>query len=593
MNKINATRFMSQRELAAQLTELDLNHMEECTRGGIPLLVKDGKVYVDAEDHHTLIFGSTGSKKTRFFGMPAVKILSSAGESFLVTDPKGEIYERTAAETAARGYQVLCLNLRDFHNGVTWNPLLLPYDCYHSGNRGKAVEMVSELAAMIIGENMQDPFWSNTAADVLVGLMLVLLESAEREECNVKSIFSLWDQYLDNREEMLSGLRKRYGDTMIMRRFRSLENSSEKTVGSIESVVAGGLNRLDANEEFVEFLSQEGLEFAQVVRQKTAIYLVIPDENTYYHFIASIFMEQMYEALIAAAQEQPDCRLPIRMNYIVDEFANMPKMRNMASMITAARSRNIRFHLIIQSRVQLDEKYGAGAEVICDNCVNWVYLHSRDYKLLHTISELCGDVVYDNHMVLPLVSEFELQHLKKEEGEALVLAGRSLPCIVNLEDIDAYPDGEGEESSRKTVTKQKWLPVSVYHMKKSRSKSTCQYLPTREQMERQQMKRGMSRDTWLVGACNGVILIEDMADGKRVDSGAEIFRLCFAELADIEDAVELTWYKAPGTMRQHYYTLLCAGKPENACVTIQEIGEKCFTPVKINLAEKLKGAGIC
>lgn len=589
MNRMNTTRFMTQEELMQHLTEIDLGQQENCQAGGVPLLVRNHKAYVDTGDNHTLIFGATGSKKTRLLGMPTVEILSRAGESFLVTDPKGEIYEKTSESVQQRGYQVYCLNLRDFRSGASWNPISLPFDYYQQGDKSKAVEMISELARMIVGENVQDPFWSNTAADVITGLILILLEIADKEECNIKSVLSLWEQYLENKEEIMKLIRQQYSGTLIARKLRSLDNESNKTVGSIEAIVATGLNRLSANEEFVEFLSQKGMEFDKITSEKTAIYLIVPDENKFYHFIASLFMEQMYEVLIKEAQKSPQQKLKIRMNYIVDEFANIPKMENMDSMITAARSRNIRFNLLIQSKMQLEDKYGPLASVICDNCNNWVYLYSKDYELLSEISRLCGNVIYDNHMTIPLISEFELQHLKKEEGEALVLAGRNFPCIVNLADIDEYPL---VKSSKSRAVSQAWLPVCVFTLKKPRNRSTCQYSLIREMNERRRLKAGLSKDTWLVGACNGVILIEDSVTKKEALTGMGILRLCLNELADMDDSTDLEWYTADSSLQQAYYTQLYALSPEKVFMTIQEMGADKFTPLQKDFVQKLKGAGL-
>ena len=381
MNRMNSTRFMTQDELMKQLTAIDIENGSDCEAAGIPLLVKDKTAYVDTADNHTIIFGATGSKKTRLLGMPTVELLSRAGESFVVTDPKGEIYEKTVRNVSKRGYQIICLNLRELTKGETWNPLALPYDCYRAGEKGKAIEMISEIARMLAGHKSEDPFWTNSTADVLTGLMLILLEAADREECHIKSVLELWEQYLNNRNKMNEKFKCGFSNKLISRKLRSLHNDSNRTVGSIESLVATAINRIAANEEFVDFLSQKGMQFDMVTKEKTAIYLIIPDENQYYHFVAGLFMEQLYEVLIKEAQRSPNRRLSIRMNYIVDEFANIPKMENMDSMITAARSRNIRFYLIVQSKMQLEDKYKTAASVICDNFTNLIYLYSKDYEL--------------------------------------------------------------------------------------------------------------------------------------------------------------------------------------------------------------------
>ena len=135
-------------------------------------------------------------------------------------------------------------------------------------------------------------------------------------------------------------------------------NNSEKTVGSIEAFITMGLNKLAINEEFMQFLSMKGMDIEQMTEGKKAIYLIILDENKSYHFVASLFLEQLYEVLIRKAQQEADNMLPVRMNFLIDEFANIPKIENMDAMITTSRSRNIRFHLIVQGMEQLRHKYG-------------------------------------------------------------------------------------------------------------------------------------------------------------------------------------------------------------------------------------------
>lgn len=589
MNRINDTRFMTQEELASQLTAIDINSKEEIEAGGVPLLAKDGKVYVDTEDNHTIIFGATGSKKTRLLGMPSVEILSRAGESFMVTDPKGEIYEKTAASVSDRGYQIICLNLRDLTKGETWNPLLLPYDYYHNGEKGKAVEMISEISRMLAGHKADDPFWTNSTADVLAGFMLILMESASREECHIKSVLALWEQYLEKKSDFIKNIKNTYGNSLITRKISSIDNESNKTVGSIESLIVTALNRISANEEFVEFLSQDGMEFDTVTKQKTAIYLIIPDENKFYHFIASLFMEQLYEALIKEAQKHPQCKLGIRMNYIVDEFANIPTMQNMDSMITAARSRNIRFNLIVQSKMQLEDKYKAIASVICDNCSNWVYLYSKDYGLLSEISRLCGEVIYDNHMRMPLISEFDLQHLRKEDGEALVLAGRNYPCITNLPDIDVYPQ---MEANKKIPADCKvWEEPEVFRLNRINTKDRFAYIPKRGPWERMPLIPQKKADTWLVGTLNGMIMVEGLTTNKEIESGRAIIKMCMDEFKDWTGLFNMEWYVSVDKMQTGYY-LMANRNPMRVFISLDDLGRERFTAVDKSVTDRLKGAGI-
>ena len=581
MKKINSTRFMTQEEFTKQFVELDMN-AKNYSVGGIPMLVKDKKIYIDDQDSHTIIFGATGSKKTRMFVMPSIGIFARAGESFVVTDTKGELFERTIGDVEAQGYKRCCINLRNFRAGVTWNPLALPYRYYHSGKKAKAMEFATEMAKMVIGEkSTEEAFWSNTAIDVFSGFILLLFEKASEDECHFKSLFELWNSYTSDRKKMIGKIREEFAGTVIYQKIASLDNPSDKTVGSIEAFIVMGINKLCVNEEFVEFLSQEGLDLQQLTEEKNAIYIVIPDENTTYHFIVSLFLEQLYEVLLDKAQKEPLQKLPIRMNFLIDEFANIPKIQNMDAMITAARSRNIRFHLIVQGMKQLQQKYEEGAETITGNCNNWIYLYSKEFELLQEISRLCGEVVYDNNVRMPLFSEFDLQHLNKSEGEALVLAGRNYPCLSNLADIDEYPYPKG--SAVGTAVEQKWKKVSGLCLEKdNKQKYSCE--PVWEEGEDLLRLLKGEKDPkdcrWLVAVGpDGMIMAEGIYDKYWIENGSAIGALCCEKLNDRKLEPELLeWYQSASSVKSRYNFLL-KHFPQNVYVTLVDLGIDKFSKV--------------
>lgn len=581
MNRLNSTRFMTQEEFAKQFVELDMKE-EVYPVGGIPMLVKDDKIYIDAEDSHTIIFGATGSKKTRMFVMPSIGIFARAGESFVVTDTKGELYERTMSDVVAHGYKSCCLNLRDFHSGVTWNPFALPYRYYHNGKKAKAMEFATEMAKMIVGEGTtEDTFWPTTAIDVLSGFILLLFEKADEGECHLKALVDLWKTYVTSRRRTLEKIKAEFGDTVIYQKISSLDNPSDKTVGSIEAFVVMGINRLCVNEDFVEFLSQEGIDLEGLAKEKNAIYLVIPDENTTYHFVVSLFLEQLYEVLLDKAQKEPLQKLPIRMNFLIDEFANIPKIQNMDAMITAARSRNIRFHLIVQGMKQLQQKYEDGADTISGNCNNWIYLYSKEFELLQEISRLCGEVIYDNNVRMPLFSEFDLQHLSKVEGESLVLAGRNYPCLSNLADIDEYPYPKGKVGD--VVQWQKWEKISSFKWDKDESKNYyCKptWTEANDFLSMMSLEDKETELAWLVAVgADGMIMAEKIFEKSLIDNGSAIGALYCEQIHKKGWEPELLeWYQAPTKVRERY-NFMVKRFPRKVYMNLEHLGLEKFTKV--------------
>lgn len=145
--------------------------------------------------------------------------------------------------------------------------------------------------------------------------------------------------------------------------------------------------------------------------------------------------------------------LKYKVNWILDEFGNIATMPSFSSMITAARSRNMRYYMFVQSLNQIENKYEDYKNIIA-NCSK-IFLHSNESDTLNQISDLLGIKII-NGCKYPLASPSELQLLSKEKGEALVLKNRCKPYMTRLTDIDSFPmfSFEFEDipvKSRKTI----------------------------------------------------------------------------------------------------------------------------------------------
>lgn len=411
--------------------------------GGVPILGYEDTVYVDSQDTHTLIVGSTGSKKTRLIVMPTVRLLGWGNESMIISDPKAEIYHRTAGELEAQGYRVVVLNFREPDVGDTWNPLHIPYTFYKDGNIDRACEMVNDIAKNIIAAslNSTDPFWMDSAADLFFGLVLTLFklckEGAQSEMAvNISNVIKLRHQLFDNSMPAETPIWNCVrDDEVIAPALSGIVMTAKDTRGGILSTFDQKVRFFVYQPNLMNMLANNSIMVNKISEEKTAVYLIMPDEKTTYHTLISLFVKQSYEYLIYSAQQNQKAQLKIRLNYILDEFSSLPTIKDFPSMITAARSRNIRFHLVMQSKHQLRQRYGDETETIQANCGNLIFLTSREVPLLEELSKLCGTI---EKGTIPLVSIFALQHLDKESGQALILSGRKCPFYAELPDIDEY-----------------------------------------------------------------------------------------------------------------------------------------------------------
>lgn len=392
--------------------------------GGTPIIYDKDSAYIDNANLHTMVIGATGSGKTAGIINPTMKHLIKAKESIIITDPKGEIYEDNYTLLKQAGYKVIVLNFREPQKGSCWNPYNLPYKYHQAGDYDKANELLNDLATNIIVDGQgQDPFWQNSAADYLTGLGLALFQDAPLEEININSI-----------NLMINQGEERYGASTYMKEYYKMQDptgpiainlagtvtTADETKAGIMSVLQQKIKTLAVTKNLSEMLSKNDFDMASIGEEPTAVFLIVQDEKTTYHSLATTFIKQCYECLISTAYKHGGS-LPIRTNFLLDEFANMPKMKDISTMVTAARSRHIRFTFIIQNFAQLDKTYGKDdAQTIRGNCINTIYLLTGELSALEEISKLCGDKIVrvgkdKKEETRPLVTISELQRMKPDE----------------------------------------------------------------------------------------------------------------------------------------------------------------------------------
>lgn len=465
----NYARWATDEEFKSTLTPIILEQ-DGYPESGIPLVCENGITYVDSSDSHSLIIGSSGSKKSRLFMMPGIFTLSRAGESMVITDPKGELFERTSGYLKDNGYKVYCVNFRDDNRQNSWNPLEIPRRFFSMGKFDLAVGLLNDFAHISVPHSRRnsDPFWDNSARSAFMGMLLILLMLAENtDEVNIRSLLRLRRSLFNGRA--LSNHRENSLFSRIMDLIdedclagfylSTLAIAPDRTFGSIMATLDNHLMKFLIRPEITDMLCHNDINFSELGNEKTAIYLVMPDEKETYHRLISIFIQQCYETLIFEAQKQEGKRLRNRVNFLLDEFSSLPKIKEFPSMIAAARSRNIRFNIVVQSEKQLFSHYDSDAETIEGNCNNWIFLYSKELNTLEKISQLCGTQKSGK----PLITLSRLQRLNKDAGEALVFHGREFPYLSHLDDINNYGITEAFPATNETPCS---MPTRVFHLER-------------------------------------------------------------------------------------------------------------------------------
>lgn len=462
-------RWATDKEFKKDLVKI-LPTDEKIEKGGIPLINNGSEIWIDSSGYHNMIIGSTGSGKSQALSFPFIRVMAKAGESMIVTDPKGELYEQTANELKERGYNVIVLNFRDPQHGNCWNPFSIPYKLFKEGKEDKAIELLEDLAKNILYDESskgQDPFWENSSADYFTGLAYALFQDATEDQVNINSInymASVGENKLGGTTYIKEYFSEKSQDSTEYIKANSTINAPTDTKGSILSVFNQKIQLFSSRKNLSEMLAHSDFDMEDIGRKKTAVFIVIQDEKKTYHSLVTIFLKQCYETLVRVAQETGG-KLKYRTNFLMDEFANMPPLSDVDAMVSAARSRNIKLSFIIQNFSQLNDVYGKEkAETIRGNCGNTIYLLSTELAALEEISKMCGEVKSkkdDKTDSRPLITVSDLQKMKEEE--AVILRSRMEPYKTKLK-FD-YKIDWGKKYPVADYPHREKQPVSVFDLK--------------------------------------------------------------------------------------------------------------------------------
>ena len=333
----------------------------------------------------------SGSGKSASYSIPnAYQCLGS----YIFTDPKGELYDRTAGYLKEHGYDIKVLNLVHPQYSDGYNPLM------HISS-----ELDVDVIANTIVKGQQsesgksDPYWDDMAEMLLKALIYYLIATRPEEEQNLASCAELVRAANNNGgsnllTELISQLPYDHPARMY---YKSIEIAPEKTYGSILSSLQSKLGKFDSK-EIAELTSTDTIDFEEIGNRKTAVYVISSDTHTAYDFLLTIFFSQMIQQLYDYADLNGG-KLKEQTFFILDEFANIGKIPDFDKKISTSRSRRISFSVILQTVDQLEAVYEKSYETIMGNCDTHLFLGSNSYKTLEYFSKQLGEKTIERDSV--------------------------------------------------------------------------------------------------------------------------------------------------------------------------------------------------
>ena len=343
---------------------------------------------------NVLVIGGSGSGKTRFHIKPNLMQMNA---SFIVTDPKGTVIEECGKMLVEGGYKIRVLNLIDFSQSMKYNP----FRYLHSEN--DILKLVNCIMENTKGEGTSggEDFWQKAEALYYQALIAYIWYEARPEEKNMNTLLAMLnasevreeDETFENAvDKLFRELEQKNPEHFAVRQYKKYKLAAGKTAKSILISCGARLAPFDIAEVRI-LMSDDELEIDRVGHEKTALFVVVSDTDTTFHFIAAMMYTQMFNVL---CEEALRCggALPVHVTCLLDEFANQ-KIPNFQHIISVIRSREISAHIVVQTQSQLKAIYKDHAETIVGNCSCVLFLGGKERSTLKEISEMLGKETID------------------------------------------------------------------------------------------------------------------------------------------------------------------------------------------------------
>lgn len=360
-------------------------------------------------NNNIMVLGTSGSGKTRCIVIPNICTMNG---SYIITDPKGNLYRNYSAMLKQHGYKVIHLDFIHPERSQKYNPFTYIRNS----------DDIMKLSKMVVYSESTgkepDPFWNHASEMLLSALISFLIEVKKlntmyhvpelaKWKCNFLDVYSLLDMIdpdsisdgkiceIDREFHLLERLWKQYmkTDSSACRQWKKFNQNPPKTLACVVMTLNSIVSELDTDGIRL-MLSENEINIEEIAMQKTAVFVEISDTDRSKDLLANIFYSQAMNTLCMVADAQHDSRLPIPVQFILDDFGTNCRINGFENMIANIRSREISVMLMLQSQSQLECSYGVSAHTILENCDTTIYMGGNDSATAEIIARRCNVPVY-------------------------------------------------------------------------------------------------------------------------------------------------------------------------------------------------------
>ena len=364
------------------------------------ILTQNVRIGLDGRKHkrnlNVMVVGGSGSGKTRFYAKPNVM---QANTSFVILDPKGEILRDTGNLLKSKGYEIKVLDLINMHLSHCYNPF-----AYLKDDKD-VLKLVTNLIRNTTpkGSNTNDPFWERSETALLEALILYLLYEAPKEEQNFPMVMEMIaaaevreedETYQSPLDELFERLEMKEPDHLAVKQYNIFKLAAGKTAKSILISLGVRLEKFNLS-TIAGITTADEMELPTIGEKKTALFAVIPDNDSSFNFIVGMLYTQLFQELFYMADYTYGGRLPVPVHFVMDEFSNVALPDEFDKLLSVMRSRLVSVSIILQNLAALKALFKDSWESIVGNCDEFLYLGGNEQSTHKYVSELLGKETID------------------------------------------------------------------------------------------------------------------------------------------------------------------------------------------------------
>ena len=356
----------------------------------------NGKIH--RRNLNTIVIGGSGAGKTRFYCKPNIM---QCNTSFVVLDPKGEILRSEGYLLEKEGYVIKVIDLIDMSKSHGYNP-------FHYIQSDKDIlKLITNLIRNTTpkGSQSMDPFWEKSETALLEALMLYLYHYAPEDEQNFTMVMEMLtyaevkeddEEYESPLDELFHHLERSDPDSLALKQYQIYKQAAGKTAKSI--LISVGVRLAAFNLDSMASLTRfDELELDKIGERKTALFAVIPDNDSTFNFLVGMLYTQLFQMLYYQADYVYGGELPIPVHFLMDEFANVALPDEFDKLLSTMRSRQIFVSIILQNLAQIKTLFKDSWESIVGNCDELYYLGGNEQSTHKFISEYLGKETLDTN----------------------------------------------------------------------------------------------------------------------------------------------------------------------------------------------------